>query len=126
MNKKEENSVKSPFKGIFGGKIKDILLIGALAVTLLVTAWKIFQEDGVETSALPMSEKEIKVLRILEEIDGVGKASVVVCETEEQVQSVVVVCEGGNNLRVIMDIREAVSAALNTKEQSVKVYLKKE
>jgi hypothetical protein len=47
-----------------------------------------------------------------------------VCETEDGVQSVVVVCEGANNLQVIMDIKEAVAAAVGAQEKNVKIYLK--
>ena len=48
-----------------------------------------------------------------------------ICETEEGVLGAVVVCEGAKNIRVNMDIREAVATALGTKESAVKIYLKK-
>ena len=62
---------------------------------------------------------------LLNEINGVGEVDVMIHETEEGVQSVVVVCEGAENLLVNMHIREAVAAALGTDEKSVKIYLKK-
>ena len=119
---------KNRLGALFNGRGKDVLLMGVLAIVLFYTAWRIFREDGTQNSAaeLQLSESEVKVMRILQEIDGVGEASVVVCETEEGVKSVVVVCEGANDLRVIMDVREAVAAALDTQEKSVKIYLKKE
>jgi hypothetical protein len=87
----------------------------------------VFQDDeGENVQTAVLTENEQKVVRILEEIDGVGKASVAVCETDDGVESVVVVCEGANDLRVIMDVKEAVSAALGTKQNAVKIYLKKE
>ena len=46
-------------------------------------------------------------------------------ETDEGVQSVVVVCEGANNLQVVIDVREAVASAVGTQEKNVKIYLKK-
>ncbi len=55
-----------------------------------------------------------------------GIVRVMICEDEDGVESVVVVCEGANDLRVNMDIREAVSAALGTDEKSVKIYQMKE
>ena len=95
---------------------------------LFYTAWKIFQDEGTTTSSteLQLTQSEIKVMRILQEIDGVGEASVVVCEDEDGIKSVVVICEGANNLRVIMDVREAVAAALDADQKVVKIYLKKE
>ena len=100
----------------------------ALAMLLFYTAWKIFQTEEATAGGAyaSMSENEKKVMRILQEIDGVGEANVVVCETEDGVTGVVVVCDGAKNLRVIMDVREAVAAALDTEEKAVKIYLKKE
>lgn len=121
-DKKESAPIKRIFKN---GKIKDVLIISALALVLVVAVWKIFYTDSSDSVSV-LSENEQKVSRLLAEIDGVGEAEVMICETEEGVQSVVVVCEGANNLQVIMNVRAAVAAALGTQEKSVKVYLKKE
>lgn len=108
-------------------RIKDICILAVLALVLVFASWKIFgSEKEVEETASALSQTEEKISRLLEEMEGVGEASVMICETEEGVQSAVVVCEGANNLQVIMDIREAVASALGTKEKAVKVYLKKE
>ena len=85
----------------------------------------LFRVSGTNCSE-KYSETEQKVSRLLQEIDGVGKAEVMICETEDGVQSVVVVCEGANDISIVMDVREAVAAALGTEEKAVKVYLKKE
>lgn len=115
-------------KRFFDGRIKDVLLLSVLALILIFAAWKTFQTDDEETAqtGATMSESEAKVSRLLGEIDGVGEANVMICETEEGVQSVVVVCEGAKDLQVIMHVREAVAAALGTEEKAVKIYLKKE
>ncbi len=120
MNKKRLSLLNS-------GKIKDLLLVGVLGLVLFYTAWKIFQEEPAkQTAGATLSATESKVMRILQELDGVGEASVVVYERENEVQSVVIVCEGANDLRVVMNVREAVATALQTDEKSVKIYLKKE
>lgn len=107
---------------------KDLLLLAILALALLFAAWKVFHKDNSdsESVSLSMTEAEAKVSRLLQEIEGVGDAEVIVCETENGEKSVVVVCEGANNLRVIMNVREAVAAAVGTDENLVKIYLKKE
>lgn len=112
----------------FSARMKEILTMGGLALLLLSVAIAVFRggDKSTEATAGQMSALEEKVSRILEEIDGVGEASVVVCEDEDEVTGVVVVCEGANDLRVVMDIREAVAAALNTEQKSVKIYLKKD
>ncbi len=109
------------------GKLKDILIVAVLALILIFAVWKIFYKEApaVQTETAG-SEAEKRVSRLLEDIEGVGEASVMICETEEGVQSVVVVCDGANDLQVLMNVREAVSAALGTDQKSVKIYLKKE
>lgn len=122
-NKTQKNKLST----LFGGRVKEFLIVGVLGIVLFYTAWKIFQEDdAANTAHLQLSASEIKVMRILQEIDGVGEASVVVCENEEEIKSVVVVCEGAKDLRVIMNVREAVAAALDTDQKLVKIYLKKD
>ena len=128
MNKRTNEPVHTEEKRkFFNGKIKDFLLLAGLGLVLMLAAWRMFGDDGKEKSrSVAATERETKVMRLLEEIDGVGEASVIVYEDEEGVKSVVVVCEGANDLRVVMDVREAVSAALGTQQKAVKIYLKKE
>ena len=105
-----KGSLKNFFKRI-DGRVKDIFLLAALALVLVFSAWQIFHtEEVTATSAVGMTETERKVMRLLEEIDGVGEANVIVYETEDGPKSV----------------REAVAAALGTEEKAVKIYLKKE
>ncbi len=127
MNNKRENlSIKNFIKRI-DGRVKDIFLLASLALVLIFAAWQIFHtEDSQPAAAIGATEAEAKVIRLLEEIDGVGDANVIVYETEDGTKNVVVVCEGANNLRVVMNVREAVAAALGTEEKAVKIYLKKE
>ena len=128
MNK--ENIENTPIKNILkrvDGRVKDIMLLASLAIVLIFAAWQIFHtEDSEEAVAVNATEAETKVMRLLEEIDGVGEANVIVYETEEGSKNVVVVCEGAKDLRVVMNVREAVAAALGTEEKAVKIYLKKE
>ena len=125
-NKQVFTKIKSRFT--LDGKIKDVLIIGVLALVLVIAVWRIFYTEDTQSlvSTPSGTETEQRVSRLLQEIDGVGEAEVMICETEEGVQSVVVVCEGANDFSIVIDIREAVAAALGTEEKAVKVYLKKE
>jgi len=127
LNKITQDLERSATPWYQRGRIKDVLLLGALGLLLVFAAWKVFytEDSAVKTSTATQSETERKVSRLLSEIEGVGEASVMICETEEGVTGAVVVCEGANDIRVVIDIREAVAAALGTKEKEVKVYLKK-
>ena len=106
-------------------KWKDRLLIGVIAIALLFAISRVFGGNKEKTVASSMTETERKVSRLLQEIQGVGEAEVIVCETEDGTKNVVIVCDGAKNIRVILDVREAVAAALGTDENSVKIYQKK-
>ena len=111
---------------IINKRTKEVLLLTLLAVLLIVLAWVIFHfgDSTTETTYISTNKKEEKIIRLLQEIDGVGEVSVVVCETEDGVQGAVVVCEGANDFQVVMNVRGAVAAALGTEEKSIKIYLK--
>ena len=128
MNKEiKEHPHYKKFLGQIDGKVKDILLHSSLAIVLVLAAWQIFHtEDEERAAAVVATEAETKIIRLLQEIDGVGESNVIVYETEEGIESVVVVCEGANDLRVVMNVRGAVSAALGTEEKKIKIYLKKD
>ena len=106
-------------------KGKETVLLVGLAIALVVVGWNVFHREEAAQESVLLSETEKKLTAILSNIDGVGAVEVMICETEEGVKSVVVVCEGGNNFQVIMSVRQAVAAALGTSEKSVKVSQKK-
>ena len=120
------NGVKRIGKS-FDKRVKDFLLLAILAIILLVFAWRIFQrEESKETFSAVHTETELRVIRLLQELDGVGEVDVIVHETKSGVENVVIVCQGARDFNVIINVREAVSAALGTDEKSIKIYLKKE
>lgn len=125
--KKQNGEKKKTIFSSWKGRIKDIILLAILAFALLFAAWKIFHggTSKDETTGVLATENEQKVARVLEEIEGVGEAEVIVYEDENGVKSVVVVCEGAHNFSVVIDVREAVAAALGTQESAVKIYQKK-
>lgn len=108
-------------------RIKEVLLLCGLAMLLIIVVWQVFGKKSKNTSSeITYSEKELKIARLLEKMDGVGDAEVMIYEGEDEVESVVVLCEGAEDIRVIMSVREAVATALGTEEKKIKVYLKKE
>ena len=121
-----QTASRSRKRGEKSSRFRDVLLLSALL--LIFAVWKIFYtDDKQEVSTMAnASESEQKLCALLEEIEGVGKVNVMICEGEDGVESVVVVCEGANDLLVNMNIREAVAAALGTDEKSVRIYLMKE
>ncbi len=127
MNKTDrENSVqKGAVKRYLHDKWKDLFLIGVLAIVLLFAVSQVFKKEEKTGVVSSMTETEKKVGRLLQEIQGVGDAEVIVCEEEDGATRVVIVCDGAKDIRVVMDVREAVAAALGTEEKSIKIYQKK-
>ena len=98
-----------------------ILAVAAVALCLLIGI--VFSKEKAE-SVSALTEEESKLIAILEKIDGVGKAQVMIGVSEDGEKRVVVVCEGANNISVAMDVREAAATALGIEEKFVKIYLK--
>lgn len=127
MNKEQSNARGVNFCKKINGKVKDVALLIILAIALIFSAWMIFHtDDSRETSAFQPTETEARIMRLLQEIDGVGEVNVMIYDGENGVQNVAVVCEGANDLRVVMNVRSAVATALGTNEKNIRVYLKKE
>ena len=108
-------------------KLKDGLLLCGLAFALLLASWQVFykEEETTFVYSESMTEAEQKVSYLLSEMDGVGENNVMIFETEDGIQSVVVICEGANNIQTNMDIRSAIAGLLGTDEKAIKIYLKK-
>jgi len=104
-------------------KILEFAVIAVVAIALcLAVAWAFGKEDSKEIGG--WTEEEIRLVSILENIDGVGEAEVMIGLTEDGERRVVVVCDGANRISVLMDVREAAANALGIEEKFVKVYLK--
>lgn len=110
------------------GKLKDALLISGLALLLVFSVWRVFYTPQTTTANSLQSgtDTERMLASLLSEIEGVGEVRVMVYEDEDGVKSVVVVCDGAQNIRVNTNVREAAAAALGTDEKNVKIYLKKD
>jgi predicted negative regulator of RcsB-dependent stress response len=107
-------------------KSKETFFLVGLAILLVAVGWNVFHNEEVAGQTTLMTETEKKLTAILSQIDGVGAVEVMICETEDGVQSVVVVCEGANDILVNMRVREAVCTAVGTQVNAVKIYLKEE
>jgi hypothetical protein len=106
-------------------QFKEVGLFFILAIFLLLAAWRVFG-GSAEKTTVSMNATEQKLALILENIDGVGVAEVMVSETESGEKGAVIVCEGANDIRVLIAVREAVATALGTAQKNVKIYLKKD
>lgn len=98
-----------------------ILAVAAVALCLLIGI--VFTKENAQNVSF-LTEEESKLVTILEKIDGVGEAQVMIGVSESGEKRVVVVCDGANKISVAMDVREAAATALGIEEKFVKIYLK--
>lgn len=109
----------------FISRYKRTIIISGLLVLLIAVAILLFGNSSQSltvNSSLTRSETEAKLIRILSEIEGVGKAEVMVNEGEDGVEGVVIVCEGANNIMTRNDVINAVKVALKVDKNKIAVY----
>lgn len=106
---------------------KSVLIIALLLAALIAAA--IFLYGGNLSSSSSQtdltsnrSEKEIKLMRILSEMEGVGDSEVMIYEDDGEIQGVVVVCEGADSIMTRNDILNAVSCALKIEKSYIAIY----
>lgn len=92
----------------------DFIIIALLGVMLLVVAIPSSPKDGnsvIQTDNSDMSEEEVKLKETLEQIEGVGRTTVMITgDGANGTTGVLIVTEGADNTMVKQQISEAVSA----------------
>ena len=106
-------------------RLKEVLLISILSVLLLGGTWLVFDKQDAQ-SELSFSDTEKRLASILSDIEGVGAVEVLLSDAENDEKGVVIVCQGANNISVLISVREAAATALGIPQKNVKIYLKKD
>ncbi len=102
-------------------KIFVILILLILFVLLGVVLYG-SNKSITDVSTTSSSETELKLMNILSEIEGVGKAEVMITETENGVDGVIIVCEGANNIMTRNDVLNAVITAFKIEKSNIAIY----
>ena len=102
---------------------KTLIIVAALIALLILIVFLFFGEHSYGGAA--KSSEELRLISILESIDGVGDADVMISKEEDgAVAVVVVVCEGADRILIKNDILNAVSTALNINKNIIAIYSK--
>lgn len=109
----------------FISRYKRIIVVSGLLVLLIAVAILLFGNSSQSltvNSPSTRSETEAKLIRILSEIDGVGRAEVMINEGQDGVEGVVIVCQGANSIMTRNDVINAVKVALKVDKNKIAVY----
>ena len=104
---------------------KNVLIIALLLALLIAVAFLLYGGKSKVSSAsasADLTPTEIKLTRILSEIDGVGKAEVMINEGSKGIEGVIIVCEGAYNIMTRNDIINAVATALGVDRGNIAIY----
>lgn len=104
---------------------KKIIIVVVLIIVLIGTIYFINKSGNTAATSAPVSgksETEAKLTSILQRMDGVGEVDVMITESENGIEGVVVVCAGANNIMTKNDILNAVSTALKIDKKIIAIY----
>ena len=108
---------------------KSALIVLVLLIALIIIAVALNGNRGLSVSttganatAQNKSETEIKLERILSEMEGVGQAEVMINEGADGIEGVIIVCSGANNIMTRNNIINAVTTLLKVKGNNIAIY----
>ena len=109
-------------RALFEKRTVRILLFGAAALLLLVAIWRVFFA-GEAASGYDETQQEARISAMLERVEGIEEASVMIVEEEVEAVSCIVVYRGEDSILSRMRILDIASSALGIAKEKVQVYL---
>ncbi len=107
-------------KNLFENKTVRVIAILILALLLLLVVFRVFavQDSGGYTP----TEREQRLIRLIETLDEVSDATVMITEEEGAPVGAVVIFRGEDGILTRMHILEIAAGALNIPQKAVLVY----
>ncbi len=105
---------------------KKLIIVVALLTILLSALFFLNKGANSPTAATvttqEKSQRELKLIGILSNIEGVGTTDVMINESDGEITGVVIVCKGADNIMTRSNILNAVSTALDIDKKIIAVY----
>lgn len=101
---------------------KKLIIVSVLIVALIIIVFLFFGGENSSSAGTAKTAEELRLTALLERMDGVGDADVMITEDEGGIAGVVVVCDGADRIMVRNDILNAVSTALNINKNIIAIY----
>ena len=98
------------------------LLLALIVIAISLGGGKSKLVTSTASNSQNKSVTELKLEQILSEIKGVGQAEVMINESEDGIEGVIIVCSGANDLMTRNDILNVVTTALNVKGNNIAIY----
>lgn len=111
------------WKKIFENRTFRLLLFCFLALLLLFAIRQVFFSDGGSVSSYEETQSEARISAMLERVEGIEEASVMIVEEEGRAVSCIVVCKGEDSILSRMCILDLASSALSLPKEKIQVYL---
>jgi hypothetical protein len=118
--------VKGSVKKLWQNKTFRIVLILAVALLLLLAVWLVFFPTSTYSQSTAggyqPTTQETRLSKLLTEIEGVGKTTVMIGEENGVPKSAIVVFQGEDGFLTRMRVIEVTATALNISPTDVLVY----
>lgn len=108
---------------LFENRTARIILLCVLALVLLIAIYEVFFASESTASSYDETEAEARISSMLERVEGIDEASVMIVEEEGVTVSCIVVYRGEDSILSRMRILDITSSALSIPKEKVQVYL---
>ena len=108
-------------KRLYENKTVRVIAVLVLALILLLVVFRVFAAED-KTGGYAPTERETRLIRLIETLDDVTEATVMVTEREGTPVGAVVIFRGEDGLVTRMPILEIAAGAVNIPKSSVLGY----
>ena len=115
-------NVPGKLKRLYENRTVRIIAVLILALILLIVASRVFAAGGTSGEGYAPTEREARLVRLIETLDEVTGATVMITEEEGAAVGAVVIFRGEDGIMTRMRILEIAAGALNIPKSAVIVY----